>query len=115
MRLARVLVLASLAASACTHKLSPSELAADLTARGAHVETKEASGTVDACPGSELSVDLTIDYEEEYKAIRFPSPDLARACCLTMNMGVRHSGWCIYPGRAAPKMDTWHKVEALGQ
>ena len=111
---ARVALITLLLAPACGNaRLSPAELAAALTEHGVNVQKKEVPETGETWPGSEMSVDLILDYDEPYKAVRFQSGDLARSYCQTNNMGVLFRSWCVYPVRRDASLHTWHKVDDL--
>jgi hypothetical protein len=102
-----------LACLACAGQKSPSELARALRAKGVHAEVKGEAQPDEASPGAELNIDLVLDYEEAYKAARFPSSDLARSYCNTVSMGVHTGDWCLHPVSGAPKMETFEKVRLL--
>ncbi len=102
-----------LGATACSHKVSPQELASSLNTAGVHAVVSEGDPGLDPWPGSEVTVSLVLDYDDAYAAVRFVSRDLSRDYCHSVTLGVRLDQWCVYPRSRSPNMDTWHKVEAL--
>jgi hypothetical protein len=95
------------------HRASTDELVGALTARGLHVEKQADLEPRDDWVGGELGVDLVLDYEERYRAVRFTSADLARAYCQGGSGGVPYGAWCLEPTTPAFRQDTWQKVNGL--
>jgi hypothetical protein len=101
--------------TACTrHTSSPAELVAALTSTGLHVEEKAEVPPREEWVGAEMGVDLVLDYEEAYTAVRFPSADLARTYCQGGQQAVQFGSWCIEPHAHPPREETWKKVATLG-
>jgi hypothetical protein len=111
----RLWVAVAILACACArHTSSPSELIDALTSTGLHVEKRAEVAPREEWVGAEMAVDLLLDYEEAYTAVRFPSADLARTYCQGGQQAVKFGSWCIEPHAHPPRMETWKKVETLG-
>jgi hypothetical protein len=108
------LLLALVFACACErHPTSTPELVAALTSAGVHVEERAERPPSADLPGAELEVELVLDYEEVYRAERYPSADLARTGCQTGQRSIQIGSWCLEPSASPPRVDTWKKVATL--
>jgi hypothetical protein len=112
-RLAAVcLVLASVAPS-CRGRATPDELCAALTSKSLHVEKRGELEPKSEWVGGELGLDLMLDYEEPYLAVRFTASDLAHAYCQEGQGGVPWGVWCLEPLAHPFRPATWNKVNEL--
>jgi plasmid stability protein len=109
----RATVLFLVCVAACHHRATADELAASLTAEGLHVDKQAEYEPKPDWVGAELGVDLVLDYEEPYQAIRFTSADLSRNHCQEGRGGIPIGAWCLEPQSSSPRRDVWHKVDAL--
>jgi hypothetical protein len=99
---------------ACSqHRASTDELVAALTSKGVHVEKKDDLSLRSEWVGAELGVSLVLDYEENYRAVRFTSADLARGHCQEEQGGVPFGTWCLEPLSRSTRQETWQKVALL--
>ncbi len=100
--------------SACSRqRATPDELVASLTSQGLHVEKRAELEPKSEWVGGELGLDLVLDYEEPYLAVRFTASDLARGYCQEGQGGVPFGVWCLEPTARPFKPEIWAKVNQL--
>ncbi len=110
----RGLPLVCLAAMACSHhRATAHELLTALSNTGLHAQQVAELEPRAEWVGGELGVDLMLDYEQPYLAVRFTSADLARAYCQGGQGGVTYGVWCLEPKVPQFRQDTWNKVNEL--
>ena len=113
MRLVAASLILACAAAACRGRSTADELVAALTSKGLHVDKREELAPRPEWVGGELGLDLMLDYEEPYVAVRFTAADLARGYCQEGQGGVPWGVWCLEPTARPFRPETWNKVNEL--
>jgi hypothetical protein len=99
--------------TACRQRTDPAGLVRLLEGQGVHVDQGAILEPQPEWVGAMMGMDLVLDYEDSYRAIRFQSVDLARAYCQGAPHGVHMDEWCIETSTTSPREDTWQKVIRL--